>query len=64
MTYIPDTVGLSHDAWEISRDTLEFELKLGMGCFAEVWSGKKTQNRSLHVAFDSLCRPFQKQMYD
>lgn len=40
VNYIPDTVGLSHDAWEISRDTLELELKLGKGCFGDVFYGK------------------------
>ncbi|TMS12149.1 Tyrosine-protein kinase Fyn [Larimichthys crocea] len=47
VNYIPDTMGLSHDAWEISRDALELELKLGTGCFADVfyvhsavWSSK------------------------
>lgn len=40
VNYIPDTVGLSHDAWEISRETLELELKLGTGCFADVFYGK------------------------
>lgn len=40
MNYIPDTMGLSHDAWEISRDALELELKLGTGCFADVFYGK------------------------
>lgn len=44
MNYIPDTVGLSHDSWEISRGTLELELKLGTGCFADVFYGKKTTN--------------------
>lgn len=39
---IPDTVGLSHDAWEIDRDTLELELKLGKGCFGDVYYGKET----------------------
>lgn len=42
MNYIPDTVGLSHDAWEISRDALNLEEQLGTGCFAEVFYGKKT----------------------
>lgn len=40
VNYIPDTVGLSHDAWEISREALELELKLGTGCFADVFYGK------------------------
>lgn len=41
MNYIPDTVGLSHDAWEISRDALKLEVQLGTGCFAQVFYGKK-----------------------
>lgn len=41
VNYIPDTVGLSHDSWEISRETLNLELKLGTGCFAEVFYGKE-----------------------
>ena len=41
VNYIPDTLGLNHDAWEISRDALELEVKLGTGCFAEVFYGKK-----------------------
>lgn len=40
VNYIPDTVGLSHDAWEISREELELEVKLGTGCFADVFYGK------------------------
>lgn len=43
VNYIPDTVGLSHDSWEISRETLNLELKLGTGCFAEVFYGKQRQ---------------------
>lgn len=45
MNYIPDTVGLSHDAWEISRDALELEVKLGTGCFADVFYGKKIKTK-------------------
>ncbi|KAI1897438.1 hypothetical protein AGOR_G00083290 [Albula goreensis] len=48
----PDTVGLSHDAWEVSRDSLELEVKLGAGCFAEVWSG--TWNGTTKVAVKTL----------
>lgn len=43
VNYIPDTVGLCHDSWEISRETLNLELKLGTGCFAEVFYGKKRE---------------------
>uniref|UniRef100_A0AAR2JJP3 Tyrosine-protein kinase n=1 Tax=Pygocentrus nattereri TaxID=42514 RepID=A0AAR2JJP3_PYGNA len=39
VTYIPDTVGLTHDAWEIARESLRLEVKLGAGCFADVWCG-------------------------
>lgn len=48
MNYIPDTVGLSHDAWEISRDTLELELKLGKGCFGDVFYGKDRLSSDHH----------------
>lgn len=46
VNYIPDTVGLSHDSWEISRETLNLELRLGTGCFAEVFYGKKRKKYS------------------
>ncbi|RVE56151.1 hypothetical protein OJAV_G00233400 [Oryzias javanicus] len=49
---IPDTVGLSHDAWEISRDTLDLEVKLGTGCFADVFYG--TWNGTTKVAVKML----------
>ncbi|XP_064196065.1 tyrosine-protein kinase fynb isoform X1 [Anguilla rostrata] len=48
----PETVGLGHDAWEVSRDSLVFEVKLGAGCFAEVWSG--TWNGTTKVAVKTL----------
>ncbi|KAG9355203.1 hypothetical protein JZ751_000041 [Albula glossodonta] len=38
-TVRPQTQGLARDAWEISRDSLSLELKLGQGCFGEVWMG-------------------------
>lgn len=40
VNYTPDTVGLTHDAWEVTRESLELEVKLGAGCFADVWCGK------------------------
>ncbi|KAF3702478.1 Tyrosine-protein kinase Fyn [Channa argus] len=52
VNYIPDTLGLSHDAWEISRDTLELEVKLGTGCFADVFYG--TWNGTTKVAVKTL----------
>ncbi|XP_036942268.1 tyrosine-protein kinase fynb isoform X3 [Acanthopagrus latus] len=52
VNYIPDTVGLSHDAWEISREELELEVKLGTGCFADVFYG--TWNGTTKVAVKTL----------
>lgn len=37
----PQTQGLAKDAWEIPRESLRLEVKLGQGCFGEVWMGKK-----------------------
>jgi len=39
-TVKPQTQGLAKDAWEIPRESLRLELKLGQGCFGEVWMGK------------------------
>lgn len=39
-TYVPQTIGLAKDAWEVSRSTINLKQKLGQGCFAEVWYGK------------------------
>lgn len=39
-TIKPQTQGLAKDAWEIPRESLQLELKLGQGCFGEVWMGK------------------------
>ncbi|KAJ6660272.1 hypothetical protein lerEdw1_017972 [Lerista edwardsae] len=50
--YIPQTVGLAKDAWEVARDSLFLEKKLGQGCFAEVWSG--TWNGNTKVAIKTL----------
>ncbi|RXN00703.1 Tyrosine-protein kinase Yes [Acipenser ruthenus] len=36
-TVKPQTQGLAKDAWEIPRDSLRLEVKLGQGCFGEVW---------------------------
>ncbi|XP_063312060.1 proto-oncogene tyrosine-protein kinase Src isoform X1 [Pelobates fuscus] len=48
----PQTQGLSKDAWEIPRDSLRLELKLGQGCFGEVWMG--TWNGTTRVAIKTL----------
>lgn len=38
----PQTQGLAKDAWEIPRESLRLEVKLGQGCFGEVWMGKQS----------------------
>ncbi|XDB53673.1 hypothetical protein AB1E18_007190 [Capra hircus] len=48
----PQTSGLSKDAWEVARDSLNLEKKLGQGCFAEVWLG--TWNGNTKVAIKTL----------
>ncbi|KTF76140.1 hypothetical protein cypCar_00031023 [Cyprinus carpio] len=35
----PQTMGLGRDAWEIARETLQLNRKLGQGCFGDVWMG-------------------------
>lgn len=38
----PQTQGLAKDAWEIPRESLRLDLKLGQGCFGEVWMGENS----------------------
>lgn len=42
-------MGLAKDAWEIVRESIYLEKKLGMGCFGDVWMGK--------VGYMSVCQP-------
>ncbi|XP_014858868.1 PREDICTED: proto-oncogene tyrosine-protein kinase Src-like isoform X1 [Poecilia mexicana] len=48
----PQTQGLSKDAWEIPRESLRLEVKMGQGCFGEVWRG--TWNGVTQVAIKTL----------
>ncbi|XP_077431454.1 proto-oncogene tyrosine-protein kinase Src isoform X5 [Vanacampus margaritifer] len=48
----PQTQGLAKDAWEIPRESLRLDLKLGQGCFGEVWMG--TWNGTTRVAIKTL----------
>ncbi|XP_010156747.1 PREDICTED: LOW QUALITY PROTEIN: proto-oncogene tyrosine-protein kinase Src-like, partial [Eurypyga helias] len=51
----PQTQGLAKDAWEIPRESLRLEVKLGQGCFGEVWMGKdRTWNGTTRVAIKTL----------
>ncbi|KAK2846281.1 hypothetical protein Q7C36_011135 [Tachysurus vachellii] len=52
MSYTPETMGLTHDTWEIARESLQLDLKLGAGCFADVWCG--TWNGNTKVAVKTL----------
>uniref|UniRef100_A0A8C4XBA6 Tyrosine-protein kinase n=1 Tax=Erpetoichthys calabaricus TaxID=27687 RepID=A0A8C4XBA6_ERPCA len=51
-TLKPQTQGLAKDAWEIPRESLRLEVKLGQGCFGEVWMG--TWNGTTRVAIKTL----------
>ncbi|XP_026868964.2 tyrosine-protein kinase Yes [Electrophorus electricus] len=51
-TIQPHTQGLGKDTWEITRDSLSLEVKLGQGCFGEVWLG--TWMRTTKVAVKTL----------
>lgn len=48
----PQTQGLAKDAWEIPRESLRLDVKLGQGCFGEVWMG--TWNGTTQVAIKTL----------
>uniref|UniRef100_A0A7N8X7M5 Tyrosine-protein kinase n=1 Tax=Mastacembelus armatus TaxID=205130 RepID=A0A7N8X7M5_9TELE len=48
----PQTQGLARDAWEIPRESLRLDVKLGQGCFGEVWMG--TWNGTTRVAIKTL----------
>ncbi|XP_014340715.1 proto-oncogene tyrosine-protein kinase Src [Latimeria chalumnae] len=48
----PQTQGLAKDAWEIPRESLRLDVKLGQGCFGEVWKG--TWNGTTRVAIKTL----------
>lgn len=39
----PLTMGLGRDAWEVSRDALSLQAKLGQGCFGDVWMGENNR---------------------
>ncbi|XP_069751197.1 proto-oncogene tyrosine-protein kinase Yrk-like isoform X2 [Narcine bancroftii] len=49
---IPQTLGLGKDAWEINRQSLSLDKKLGQGCFGDVFMG--TWNGTTKVAVKTL----------
>lgn len=53
----PQTQGLAKDAWEIPRESLRLEVKLGQGCFGEVWMGKPATGPPAHRALLGLSSP-------
>ncbi|KAG8588657.1 hypothetical protein GDO81_006048 [Engystomops pustulosus] len=48
----PQTMGLAKDAWEIARESITLDKKLGQGCFGDVWKG--TWNGATNVAVKTL----------
>lgn len=48
----PQTIGLAKDAWEIARESITLDKKLGQGCFGDVWKG--TWNGTTKVAVKTL----------
>ncbi|XP_038651023.1 tyrosine-protein kinase Fgr isoform X2 [Scyliorhinus canicula] len=48
----PQTLGLGKDAWEIDRQSLTLDKKLGQGCFGDVFMG--TWNGTTKVAVKTL----------
>ncbi|KAJ8268616.1 hypothetical protein COCON_G00137880 [Conger conger] len=51
-TVKPQTRGLARDAWEIPRASLQLDVRLGQGCFGEVWMG--SWNDTIKVAIKML----------
>lgn len=52
----PLTMGLGRDAWEVSRETLSLQRKLGQGCFGDVWMGEtKSLYRLRETLLQSVC---------
>jgi len=48
----PQTVTIARDVWEINREELQLDKKLGQGMFGEVWKGK--WNGKTEVAIKTL----------
>uniref|UniRef100_W5MYR5 Tyrosine-protein kinase n=1 Tax=Lepisosteus oculatus TaxID=7918 RepID=W5MYR5_LEPOC len=53
-TVKPQTQGLAKDAWEIPRESLRLEVKLGQGCFGEHFWISGTWNGTTKVAIKTL----------
>lgn len=53
-TVKPQTQGLAKDAWEIPRESLRLEVKLGQGCFGEVWMGKYPMGKGHYSGTDHM----------
>jgi len=45
----PQTITIARDVWEISRDSLKLEKKLGQGMFGEVWKGYWNENTEVAI---------------
>lgn len=61
----PLTMGLARDAWEVSREALLLQRKLGQGCFGDVWMGENISANVWHTPERSTsiqCCPLQCQL--
>lgn len=50
----PLTMGLGRDAWEVSREALLLQRKLGQGCFGDVWMGENISANIWHTPERSM----------
>lgn len=55
-TVKPQTQGLAKDAWEIPRESLRLEVKLGQGCFGEVWMGENQTYTHIRCTYSLVKR--------
>ena len=53
----PQTITIARDVWEIKRESLKLEKKLGSGMFGEVWKGKNFIITRMFTSRDSITSP-------
>lgn len=59
----PITAGLGKDMWEIPRESLKLDAKLGSGQFGEVWKGKYSFRFQLFIFSPILLSLNEKKTY-
>lgn len=50
----PATVTIAKDVWEIERESLQLQKKLGAGMFGEVWKGELPPSRTKKKPIKSI----------